>query len=233
VLATLQRDFVNVWLLAKDLDTIAERSDDPDVAKLCALIRENSDYPVDSVLITDDLRVVGHVNVHSDRARSAEGYLAFLREGLAHARGEQVVATKAAAATPKAANRGRPPVPLTPAQPSGTVLDTIRRGGLGENSMLFVIIDATAFEDGGELEIAVQVGTGAAAGRFELCAAVPERPGAMSPVETLDRIEPRTHGTLRYRFAEGARFGLAAMPAAGAVEGDLNAFLATVTVRPQ
>ena len=52
MIAELRANFVNVWLLAKDLGAIAERSADPDVAKLCDLIRANYDYPVDCVLIS-------------------------------------------------------------------------------------------------------------------------------------------------------------------------------------
>ena len=234
VLATLQRDFVNVWLLAKDLDGIAARSGDPDVATLCARIREHYDYPVDSVVITPDLRVVGHVNAHAERARSPEGYLGFLREALARARGEEPPALPAVRqeAERTAAARERAPVVLTRAKPSDSVLDTIRHGGFADPAVFFVAIDVTAFRDGGVIEVAVRVGTGTAAGQFELCAAPPGQPQAMRPVESLPSLEPGTEGTLRHRFEAGATLGLVAMPAGGAIEGEGNAFLATITVRP-
>jgi hypothetical protein len=244
VLATLRQDFVNAWLLAKDLPAIAARAGDADTAKLCALIQENYGYPVDSVLIAPDLRVVGHVNVHEPTATDPTAYLAFLRAGLAKARGEALPSAapaEPAEALPTAVKAPERParsrlaptraLKLTPEAPTDTILDLIRRGGFGEMSMGFHTIDATAFAGGGTIEITVRVGDAKAAGRFELCAAAPGSRNAMGPVRTLDKVARGETAKLSYEFEKGARFGLATKAAAGSAEGDANAFLATVTVR--
>jgi hypothetical protein len=234
VIAALRKGFVNTWLLAKDLDGIAARSKDPDLARLCKLIKDNYGYPVDSVLIGADLRVLGHVNVHEDRAMVPGSYLGFLRDGLAAARGEapasRAVAAKAAevAADGPGHPRAIRAVTLTPEKPTGSVLDVIHRRRFGEMSMAFFPIDASAFTDGGTIEIAVRVGGGSASGKFELCTAVP---GGMAPAETLEKVKPGGTATMTHEFTKGARFGLAAMPGAGSNEGEPNAFLATITVR--
>jgi hypothetical protein len=228
VIALLRAEFVNTWLLARDLEAIAARSGDADVAQLCALVRENYGYPVDSVLITPDLRVVGHVNVNEAAAREASLYLSFLRRGLAAARGEELAeAPEEPEVHAESDYLGRTLV-LTPDEPLGTLLDVVRRGGFGEPNMKFFMIDATAFTDGGTLEISVRVGGANASGKFELCAAVE---GGMSPVQTLAKVGPGETATLTHAFDAGALFGLATMAGAGSVEGDTNAFLATVTVR--
>lgn len=236
VLQTLRERFVNVWLLAKDLEAIAASSDDAEVATLCGRIRAHYDYPVDSVLIASDLSVVGHVNVHEPAAREPGRYLAFLRRGLAAARGEAAPAEAGdapdghASAEHAAGTRG---LVLRPDEPTGTLLDVVRRRGFGRTSMTFFPIDATAFGGGGELEITVRLGGGEAAGRFELCAAVPGEPSAIQPVESLDEVAPGGTARMVHAFAAGARFHLAAMPAGGAAEGEVNAFLVTVTMRPR
>lgn len=229
MIATLRRDFVNVWLLAKDLEAIAARAADADVATACKRIKENYKYPVDSVLLTPDLRVVGHVNVQDPSAIDPVAYRAWLRRGLAATRGEAFAeepkpapASRAAGA---AAHRG---LVLTPDAPTGTVLDVVRRAAVGEPGMKFFMIDATEFPGGGVLEIEVRVGTDKAAGRFELCTAVS---GGMAPVRTTDKVAPGETAKLMHEFEVGARFGLAAMAGAGSAVGDTNAFLATITVR--
>jgi hypothetical protein len=227
VIATLRQSFVNVWLLAKDLDDIAARSGDADVQTLCRLVRENYDYPVDSVLIAPDLRVVGHVNVHDPKAMQPAGYLAFLRAGLTAVHGA-AAATRAVPEPAVAPERaGVRAVTLTPDAPTGTILDVILRRAFGAQSLTYFPIDATAFENGGRIEIAVRVGGRSAAGKFELCAPVT---GGMAPVRVV-QVTSDESATLVYEFSEGARFGLAAIPGAGSKEGDATAFLATVTVR--
>ena len=127
VRAALRQDFVSCWLLAKDLDDIA-RSGDADLAQVCKLIKESYGYPVDSVLLGADLRVLGHVNVHEPAGTSARLYLAFLRDGLAKARGE---APAPAAAEAEVAGDGNAaivrPIVLTAAEPTGSILDLVER----------------------------------------------------------------------------------------------------------
>lgn len=217
-------------MLAKELEGIAKRSGDPDLAKLCGLVRANYAYPVDSVLIAADLDVVGHVNVQEPRAQGPRGYLAFLREGLAKARGEPIPEEQAEPAHDHGRGASIPaPVTLTPEAPSGSVLDLVRRGaGPG---IRFYSIDVSAFDGAIELELEVRVGGGDLAGRFELCAAPADDPSLFAPVAALAKVAPGSTERVAHAFEEGAHVGLAVMPAHGATEGELSAFLATLRVR--
>jgi hypothetical protein len=227
VLATLRDEFVNCWLLAKDLEKLAAASDDPDLKELCALVRENYGYPVDSVLVGPDLAVLGHVNVNAPEAMDPASYLAFLRRGLAAARGEPPPPAVASVHDPEP----QPVLRLTPQEPRATLLDVIRRRGLGQPSIRFFTLDASAFTGAGKLEVTVSVGTAEASGRFELCAAPPGNPETVVPVETLESVAPGASGTMTFDFERGAQFMLTAMPGPKAAEGDVNAFQVCVTVR--
>lgn len=222
---------MNAWVLAKELEHIAERSGDPGVERVCELVRTHYAYPVDSVLIAPDLDVLGHVNVQDARALDPRGYLGFLREGLAKARGEPPPGDEPPA-HPHAGGRPMPPpLRLTPESPSGSLLDLVRRATTGGPALRFFAIDATAFEGPIEIELEVRVDGGDLPGRFELCAAPDDDPGLMSPVATLAQVAPGATDRVSYAFRKGALFGLAVMPAPGVTEGEPSAFLATLTVR--
>ena len=234
----LRADFVNSWVLAKDLEPLAARSDG-DLAGLCKLLKANYGYPVDSVLVGADLTVRGHVNVHDETAGDPGDYVAFLRKGLAAAgRTATAVAADKPAARAPARHKGAPvlPLTLTPDRPTASHLDTFTARGFGQVSMSFLSIDTTAFADGGTIEVDVRVGSGAASGRFELCAVVDDTNGKtrsrfMQPVKQLPAVARETTQKLVHEFAKGDKFGLAVMPAPGTGEGETNAFLATVTIR--
>ena len=241
MLDLLRQQFVNCWVLAKDLDAIAARDGSPEVATLCKRIEENYAYPVDSVLVGADLRVLGHVNAHDigdDPAVAAtDQYVAFLRKGLTAMGREVATAIEAGGA---AAKRHLPPRALvvTPEQPSTSLLDVVRCRGFGQPSLAYHPVDVNAFADGGVLEIEIRVGREAIGVTFEICAAV-ELPGVdpatkqnlitMAPVQTTSVASDGT-GRLEHTFKKGDRLGLVVKPASGS-EGDANAFLATGKVR--
>ncbi len=77
---------MNAWVLAKDLDEISNATNDPDLKRLCGLVREHYKYPVDTVLISSELKVLGHKNVKHAMIGPVV-YEPFLRKGL----GEDVV----------------------------------------------------------------------------------------------------------------------------------------------
>lgn len=235
MISELRENFVNVWLLAKELDAIAAASDDADVKQLCALIADHYEYPVDSVLISPELEVLDHVNAHDHERTTAGGYLAFLRGGVARARGEPVDAEAGAAAARQDAGGDaravRPPMlTVTPDEPQDSILDLVRRRPAGDASIVFVPIDATAFPDGGVLKLTVRVGATGTPIRFELCA-----PGAkhsvLVPVGTLPRIAPGATARLEHAFEKGTPLGIAVLPVAGGLPEDVTAYLATVEVK--
>lgn len=224
MIAALREGFVNSWLLAKDLETIAAGSGDAGVAELCALIRASYDYPVDSVLVSTDLRVVGHLNVHAPDARDPEAYVRFLQRGSAAARGEAFVEPAAEDAKPAPRGPAQRATTLTPRAPSDSILDVVRPGP----GLRYFALDATAFTGRGTIEVDVRLGGGAPGAVFELCAPIDGDPRSTSPVRTLE-LGPGESGKLRLEFEAGAAFGLAVKAGAGEAS-DANAFLAEVAV---
>lgn len=229
MLARLREDFVCAWVLGRELERIAARAEDPDLVRLCTLLRENNADPVDSVLVTPGLEVVGHLNVHEPSALFPDSYLAFLRRGRALARGEPPPEEE-----PRPESAGEPGLDVlrpTPEEPTASLLDLFRAGARGERALRYVTLDLSAFADGGEIEFTARVGAAGAAAKFELCATPPGDPGFSSPVRTLERVAPGTSATLTLTIEPERSYGLAVMAASGTAEGASNAFLASVTVR--
>ena len=223
-----------------------DSSDDPDFRQLCSRMTEYYGYPVDSVLISPDLEVCGHINVHERGARDPQHYLAFLEEGLAKSQAGGPIQSPplpsqsgspavVAQASDEAPARTRPlPNPvtrITPENPTGTILDVVRRGGFGEVAMKFFMIDTSLFPEGGVLEMSVRMGSSPASGSFELCAPVPGEPHALTAIDFVKKVEPGATATLEYVFEKGGLLGLAAKAAVGSAEGETNAFLVKLSVR--
>jgi len=234
VLTVLREGFVNSWVLAKDLPAIAARDGSPEIQQLCARIQENYAYPVDSVLIAPDLRVLGHINVNE--VYGVPPYLQFLQRGLAAAR-------RPAIALPAQARSedDKPPrvLKLTPERPGTELLEVLTVRGFGKSSFLYQPIDASAFPDGGVLEIEVRLGSAPLGAKFELCAPIEASPTAAG-TEMLQSTGPvqgqalASGGrcTLTHTFRSGAHLALAVRPILG-TEGDTNAWFATIRVRPR
>lgn len=220
VRTTLRDGFVCAWVLARELDAIAAGTDDERLQRLCALLRENYDYPVDSVLLSPDLELLGHVNARGRVLHDASAYGEWLRRAAAgDADAHDVFENVASAAG------GLPPATLVlgPDEPSGEVLDAVQQRPFGTPSMRFYTFDVGAFADGGEVVVEVRVGRGVAALRFELHVL-----SAGDALDRLDAVEPNDTGRLRGAFAAGQRLVLLVRPGPHAVEGDGNAFVAQV-----
>lgn len=230
MLAELRANYVNAWVLARDLPKIAAGSGDPDVAELCALVQENYGYPVDSVLVSPALEFLGHVNVNEPTAFSPRAYVGFLKRGVALFHGEPVPAQEPAFEE-ESGSAPPPLLRLTPEKPTASVLDVLRAGAPGEYAIRFHMLDLSAFPRGGTIELHARVGSGAAAGKFELCVPAPDFPDMLTPAKSLARVERDQEGTLTLDFDAGGRFGLAVMAAEGTEAGLTNAFLASVSVR--
>lgn len=230
----LREGFVNSWVLAKELPAIAARDGSPEIEQLCARIQENYAYPVDSVLIAPDLRVLGHINVNE--VYGAPPYLQFLQRGLAAAKRPAIPLPAQARS-----DDNKPPrmVTLTPERPDAELLEVLTVHGFGKSSFRYQPIDASAFPNGGVLEIEVRLGSAPLGAKFEVCAPI-ETSEAADGTATMQSTGPvQGHAlasggrcTLTHTFRSGAHLALAVRPILG-TEGDTNAWFATIRVRPR
>ncbi|MEQ8767847.1 MAG: hypothetical protein RL885_28345 [Planctomycetota bacterium] len=216
-------------------------SGDADLRRLCELVEENYGYPVDSVLVTPDLRVVGHKNVNDAMFEGATPYLGLLKRGLAMMRGEELSEEEPdpghSHGVESTANEPRPPgasLELTPDHPSGELLDVMRAaaGGPMQRVPAFYPLDITGFEEG-TIEIRVSVGSSLASGTFQLCELIDDGRGHvyLQEVVSADDVPPVGKDKIVHRFQSGQSFQLAVLGTGD--EGQVNAFRAEVTVIPR
>ena len=121
------------------------------------------------------------------------------------------------------------------AQPIQTeVLDFFRTPERGHQDYTVVKIDATAFENGGMLTIEIRVGSGKAAGSFDLFHGNSELPTEGTPDNTLAHewgISPGETTVIAYRFDQGQVFQLGATGDWFSEKGSFNAFHARISIR--
>ncbi len=238
VISVLQSEFINCWLLAKDLDEIATESKDPEIEKLCHLTKQNYKYPVDSVLISNDLTVIGHVNVNQTEVLMPNGYLSFLKKGLAEI-GIQIetVEQPAAEMTQDSAGNAdvasKPPagLKLTREQPEGSLLEIVRNNGSAPRMVVYPI-DVSDFPDGGTVEITIRLGSGNATAQFELSASDAQNPEFFMTLKTIPEIAAGETETMTQKFEQDQNLMLVVKAQAGPNDqSQSSAFLATVTVK--
>ena len=114
------------------------------------------------------------------------------------------------------------------------ILDFFRTPERSHQDYTVVKIDATAFEDGGMLTINIQVGSGKAAGSFDLFNGDSELPTDGVPDNTLAHewgIPPGGTRIIAYRFDRGQVFQLGATGDWFSEKGSINAFYARISIR--
>ena len=114
------------------------------------------------------------------------------------------------------------------------ILDFFRTPERGHQDYTVVKIDATAFEDGGMLTIDLQVGSGQAAGSFDLFDGDSELPTEGVPDNILAHewgIPPGGTAVIAYRFDQGQIFQLGATGDWFSEKGSVNAFHARISIR--
>ena len=85
VIETLNREFVNVWILAKSLGPLAESASSSNVREWAARLKKDYTYPVDTILYAPDGHKLTNApanSLSSSRRMNESGYLAFLHQGL-------------------------------------------------------------------------------------------------------------------------------------------------------
>ena len=116
------------------------------------------------------------------------------------------------------------------------VLDFFRMPESGHLDYTVVHIDATAFEDGGTLTIDIRVGSGEAAGSFDLFDGDRKLPkgGIRRSSNALAHqwgIPPGGTGVIAYQFDRGQTFQLGATGDYYTEKGSINAFHARIAIR--
>ena len=113
------------------------------------------------------------------------------------------------------------------------VLLNFRAPGNGYQDYSVVHIDTTAFEDGGTLTVDIRVGDANASGSFDLFDSDTELPTEGIPEEALVSawgIKAGRLKTINHRFERGTVFKLGATGDWFSKKGDINAFVAKISV---
>lgn len=196
--------------------------------------------PVDCFVISHDFELLGSVDYNEfpenigEFDDDAEAYLFFLQESLDGKR------------------PGLCDVILTPENPFQQVLDTFHVPVKAHEDYTVVYIDASAFKNGGTLNIELQVGRDKAIGIFHLLDGEKKLP-SVEPPDGVDAVEwnsqesdeykkalgaltqcwgvfPGETGQITYEFDKGQRFKLCATGDQWGGIGGINAFEARITV---
>ena len=181
--------------------------------------------PVDCFVISPEFELMGRqlVNELGDDSEKKglsepEYYLTFLKEALEN----------------KQPGLGN--LILTSDHPSQMVLDTFRTPICGHQDYTLVVIDVSAFENGGTLTIDIEVGRGDSDGTFWLINGDTEFP-TTEGIPQKDLLawawsESGEIGQLTHRFDQGQRFKLGAIGYSNEAEASVNAFRAKISVKP-
>ena len=79
----LNREFINAWVLAKNLEPLSRQAASPEVREWTARFRADYTYPVDSIIYTPDGRKLANAPANELPKRSPhDAYLKFLHKGL-------------------------------------------------------------------------------------------------------------------------------------------------------
>ena len=216
------------------VDTDIERlRDTKGTVELSALTRTivwswKRDSTINCLVISPALELMGRQAVNEFlRGNMEKQYRLFLIEALGGKRpglGEK-------SAVPLSSSRS---VVLSRVQPSIEVLDTFRTPVAGFQDYTVVIIDATAFENGGVLTVDIQVGRASPLGSFDLFDGNSEFPAEGTSDGALAHawgIQPGGTGKIIYRFDKGQIFRLRATGGWVGQAGSMNAFRARISVQ--
>ena len=199
--------------------------------------------PADSLVISPAFELMGRqpVNALLFSGNTSERYLMFLRESLAGKLpgfGEDTTEE-----TPDDLSSHLNSelelnvlnVVLNNQESSQEVLNIFRAPGGGYQDYTVVNIDATAFENGGTLTIDISVGHAEASGSFDLFDGDSELPTRGAPDEALTSawgIPPDGTQKIMYTFERGQHFKFGATGDWFSKKGNINAFLAKISVEP-
>ena len=193
--------------------------------------------PADSLVISPKFELMGRqpVNDLLFSGNTPERYLTFLHESLEGkfpGFGEDTSETEPLDSDTVLSNSN---VVLNDVRSSQEVLSVFRTPAPGYQDYTVVNIDATAFENGGMLTIDISVGHADASGSFDLFDGASELPTEGVPHHALTSawgIPPGGTQRITYLFERGQFFQLGATGDWFSKQGNVNAFLAKITVEP-
>ena len=205
--------------------------------------------PSDSLVISTDLEVMGREPVNElIGSNMGQRYITFLQEALdgklpgfgeetsePQSTGEEAPHNSYTTSLERSLNLESLNVVLTPRKHEREILSVLRAPGPGHQDYTVINIDATAFENGGVLKIAITLGHAEASGSFDLFDDSSELPTEGAPQNALASsygIRPDGNGIIKYGFDRGQVFKLGATGDWFSKKGSVNAFWAKISVEP-
>ena len=189
--------------------------------------------PSDSLIISQELELMGKAPTNElISGNPIQRYLRFLQESLTGKLPGLVEDTSEPESSPVISNLH---VLLNYTRSSQEVLGVFRTPESGNQDYTVVNIDATAFENGGTLTIEVSVGHAEAAGSFDLFDGDSELPTEGVPHEALTSawgVPPSGIQAIIYIFDQGQHFKLGVTGDWFSNKGDVNAFIAKISIEP-
>ena len=240
VIALLNEQFVNVFVLLRDLPKFqsgtqgepASRLANTISATLEEAVAQGAGRSVNTFILSPELELISHLPYRKpgEPRINQEIYGTFLKEAL----GEKFPGlAEEAPHSSSAVPIGGLKIVLTPQRPEQESLSVFRTPEPGFQDYTVVAIDTTAFKEGGVLTIDISVGTAEAAGSFDLFDGESELPTVGAPHNALISawgILPGKSQRITYPFERGQHFKLGATGDWFSEKGTINAFLAKISV---
>lgn len=226
VIKTLNEKFVNTWVFLRELPELISGAKGEAVSLVAKKMKHHYTDSVDILVLTPDAEVIMHQPEMALPYRNqAQAYLSVLQHTVDAFEGRRIRVGQGSKLDGN---------PISLGTELMEVLQVFRASDTDMPNYTIVEIDTTPFERGGILHIEIQVGTGEAAGTFELFDADAEIPTEGDTDEALEGawdIPPGGIGHIFHDFGRGRRFKLIATGSDNQANCT-NAFLARVSVVP-
>ena len=226
VIRTLNEKFVNTWVLLRELPELISGAKGETVSLVAKKMKRHYTDSVDILVLTPDAEVIMHQpEMALPYKNQAQAYLSVLQHTVDTFEGKRTRIGK------RSKLDGNP---ISLGTELMEVLQVFRASGTDTPDYTVIEIDTTSFERGGILHIEIQVGTGEAAGTFELFdadAEIPTEDDADEALEGAWDVSPGGIGHIFHDFSRGRRFKLVATGSDNQTNCT-NAFLARVSIVP-
>ncbi len=210
---------MNTWVLLRELPELIDGGKGDGVRRIAAALQRNYSDSVDILVLTPEAEVIMHQPEMALPYRNrTQAYLTLLRRSLEAFGGKRRLNLEAN--------------PINLGRKWKEVSHTFRASGTDTPDCMLVEIDTTPFECDGILYVKILVGTGEAAGTFELFDGDTDLTTVKSPEDALTGawdVPPAGIGHICHRFQPGEQFRLRATNL-DTKAGSTNSFLADIYV---